>query len=108
MNQYRKESRVLLIGGPADGRRIIVEGNPPTRQSVEVAACDARQSNLLLSDANADPLKATMSHHLYKLERLRSVSRETGRHTEYYVYMHDSLDDVVSALIGGYKAEDRV
>lgn len=81
---------MLLVGGPADGRRVVIDGRPK-------AYYVPRVNRLDMSINPRDKMEAT---------HIKRIAEEYIR-SERGVYMHESIShmDVVEVLTAGYRNE---
>ncbi len=84
--------RVVLIGGPADGRRIDLDGQA---RSLRIPMMEAVPTLWEASDVS---MKSTMREDTYVIQRLSN---------DIWVGLHDSINprDFIGRLAAGYRAE---
>lgn len=91
MNPSRRAAEtMLLVGGPADGRRVVIDGRPKVYYV-------PRLNRLDMSINPRNEMEAT---------HIKQVAEEYIR-SERGVYMHESIShmDVVEVLTTGYRNE---
>lgn len=89
---------VLLVGGPADGRRLILKERMPYFLVPEFPAFGSYSI-----EGEDEFKKVEIIEHVYKLQRLSSPDGEFKNPS---VYVHSSVNNVLYALVNGYREED--
>jgi len=87
----RAAETILLVGGPADGRRVMIDGRPKVYFVPRINRLD------LSLDPDENPMQAV---------HMSRIAEEYVR-SERQVYLHSSIShmDVVEALVAGYRHE---